>query len=171
MNTLAEKYPQDIKRILAKYPPEQKRSAIMPLLFLAQRETGQVSPEAVQEIASMLAVSTTEITSVMGFYTLFHDHPGGRYRLQVCHDLSCALNGAETFLEQLCRHLGIEEGQTTPDGLFTIEAVPCLAACDRGPVFQLQGDGEIVYYEKQTLESVRTLLETLRQRAAGEVTP
>lgn len=166
MNPISQKYPEEIKTILSKYPPEQKRSAVMPLLYLAQRETGIVPPEAVQEIASLTGVSATDVASIIGFYTLFHEEAGGRYRIQVCTDLPCLLRGAGKFLEELCALLGIQPGQTTPDGLFTLEEVKCLAACHRAPMFQVQGEGEIVFHENQSTETARLVIDELRLRAA-----
>ena len=90
------------------------------------------------------------MTSIVGFYTLFHDKPDGRYRIQVCTDLPCAMRGADAFLKQLCDNVGIKVGETSADGLFTIEAVTCLAGCHHAPMFQLQGDGDISYHEDQT---------------------
>ncbi len=167
MNVLMQRYPDEIGRILAKYPAEQKRSAVMPLLYLAQRELGYLTRQSIQDIAEVLDLSTTEVSSVVGFYTLLHDEPGGRYRLQVCTDLSCALRGADRFLEQLCQNLAIRVGETTPDGLVMVEEVTCLAGCDKSPVFQLQGDGEITYYENQTVDKAMQLVEELRRHANG----
>src|SRR5512142_2793188 len=116
---LAEKYPAEVKRILGKYPPEHKRSAVMPLLYLAQRQDGFVTKESMAEIAGLLDMTTTEVTSVVGFYTLFHDKKAGKYRMQVCTDLPCAMRGAEQFIDALCANLGIKVGETTPDGLIT----------------------------------------------------
>lgn len=166
MNQLLDQYPAEVKRILAKYPEAFKRSAVMPLLYLAQRETGIVPPEAVQEIASLTGVSATDVASIIGFYTLFHEEAGGRYRIQVCTDLPCLLRGAGKFLEELCALLGIQPGQTTPDGLFTLEEVKCLAACHRAPMFQVQGEGEIVFHENQSTETARLVIDELRLRAA-----
>lgn len=163
MKLLAEKYSDEVQTILAKYPPDQKRSAVMPLLYLAQREQGFVSFHAIQEIAEIVEISTTEVGSIIGFYTLYHDQPGGKYRIQVCTDLPCALRGAEQFLEELCDKLGIQAGETTPDGLITVEHVMCLAACDRAPMFQVQtGDG-LSYHENQTVESALRYIESLRK--------
>jgi NADH-quinone oxidoreductase subunit E len=160
---LAEKYTDEVQAILAKYPPDQKRSAVMPLLYLAQRDQGFVSFHSIQEIAEILEISTTEVGSIIGFYTLYHDQPGGKYRIQVCTDLPCALRGAEQFLEELCEKLGIQVGETTPDGLISVEQVMCLAACDRAPMFQVQtGDG-LSYHENQTVESALRYLESLRK--------
>lgn len=168
MNHLLSKYPEEIEAILAKYPPDRKRSAVMPLLYLAQREDNYVSPEDLDDIAEILEITVTDVASIVGFYTLYHDQPGGRYRLQVCTDLPCALRGAETFLEALCSTLGIGPGETTPDGLFTIEEVKCLAACHRAPVFQVQGDGDIVYHENQTAETALQVIEALRAKVSAE---
>lgn len=167
MNVFMQRYPDEIARILAKYPADQKRSAVMPLLYLAQRELGYLTRQSIQDIADILDISTTEVSSVVGFYTLLHDEPGGSYRLQVCTDLSCALRGADRFLEQLCQNLAIRVGETTPDGLVMVEEVTCLAGCDKSPVFQLQGDGEITYYENQTVDTAMKLVEELRQHANG----
>lgn len=168
MNHLLSTYPEEIEAILAKYPPDRKRSAVMPLLYLAQREDNYLSPRDLDDIAEILEVTVTDVASIVGFYTLYHDQPGGRYRLQVCTDLPCALRGAETFLQALCDTLGIGPGETTPDGLFTIEEVKCLAACHRAPMFQVQGDGDIVYHENQTAETALQVIEALRAKVSAE---
>ena len=158
MNNLAEKYAEEIQITLSKYPADQKRSAVMPLLYLAQREEGHVTKQSIHEIAEVLEMTPTEVVSIVGFYTLYHDEPGGAYRIQVCNDLPCALRGADQFLEALCDNLGIKVGETTEDGLVTVEAVMCLAACDKAPMFQVQtGDG-LTYHEDQTVESAMELI-------------
>lgn len=166
--SLAETYPKEVKQILAKYPPEQKRSAVMPLLHLAQLQAGYVDRHAVQEIAALLEMTETEIASIIGFYTLYHDKPEGKLRIQVCTDLPCALRGADTFLADLCAKLGIQPGETTPDGLITVEAVMCLAACDKAPMFQTQGPHGIEYHEHMTVEKTMELIEGFKKNA-GEV--
>ena len=168
MNKLYNKYENEIQGILARYPAEGKRSAVMPLLFLAQRETNYVPAEALTDIAEIVGISETDVASILGFYTLFHAEPAGRYRIQVCTDLPCALRGSESFLEQLCERLGVKEGETTEDGLFSVEAVKCLAACHRAPMFQLQGDGEIKYYEDQTVDITMQIVEEIRRKVAAE---
>ena len=166
--SLAEKYPKEIKKILAKYPPEQKRSAVMPLLHLAQLREGYVDRHAMQEIAALLDITETEIASIIGFYTLYHDKPEGKLRIQVCTDLPCALRGADKFLADLCGKLGIQPGDTTPDGLVTVEAVMCLAACDKAPMFQTQGPNGIEYHEHMTVEKTMELIDGLK-KTSGEV--
>ncbi len=165
---LAEKYPDEVKKILAKYPPEQKRSAVMPLLYLAQREEGYITRNALEDIAGMLDITTTNVAEIVGFYSLYHDRQGGKYRMQVCTDLPCALRGADKFLEQLCGNLGIKVGETTPDGMITVEEVTCLAGCDRAPMFQVQSASGLEYHENMTVDRTMELVEALR-RSSKEV--
>lgn len=171
MNQLLSKYKQEIDQILAKYPADFKRSAVMPLLFLAQREEGYVTRQALVDIADALGISTTDVASIVGFYTLYYDEPHGRYHIQVCNDLPCAMRGADRFLADLCAYLGVQVGETTSDGLFTVEAVKCLAACHCAPMFQVQGDGDIVYHENQTLETAIAWIQDVRSRVSQEGQP
>ena len=161
--SLADRYPREVAEILAKYPPEHKRSAVMPLLYLAQRDGGYITKEAMGEIAQMLEMSTTEVSGVVGFYTLYHDKKEGKYRMQVCTDLPCALRGADEFIESLCGNLGIKVGETTPDGMITLEAVTCLAACDKAPMFQIQGRDGIKYHENMTVDRTMELISVLKK--------
>lgn len=163
MNPLRERYGQEIDEILAKYPQEQKRSAVMPLLYVAQREQGYVTREHLGQIGELLSIAPTEVASIVGFYTLYHDTPGGKYRLQVCNDLPCALRGADKFLDGVCDHLGVKPGETTEDGVVTVEAVMCLAACDKAPMFQVQSREGISYHENQTVESTIALVDGWRK--------
>ena len=160
--SLAQKYPNEVNQIMAKYPPEHKRSAVMPLLYLAQREEGYVTKDALKDIAQMLDITETDVASIVGFYSLYHDHKAGKYRMQVCTDLPCALRGADKFLADLCGNLGIQVGETTSDGLVTIEAVTCLAACDKAPMFQTQGPDGIQYHENMTVDKTMELIEALK---------
>ncbi len=165
MNALLQKYAEEIQVILAKYPQDSagKRSAVMPLMYLAQREYGFISKQAIAEVAELCQLSLTDVASLIGFYTLYHDEPVGKYHIQVCTDLPCALRGAEVFLENLCHNLGIKVGQTTPDGKVKIEAVMCLAGCDKAPLFQVQSPEGIEYHEDQTVDSALELINKLRQ--------
>ena len=132
---LADKYAAQIEQILAKYP--SKRSAVMPLLYMSQEEYGHITDEGIREIAQIVGEDPTAVKSVAGFYTMFSKHPKGKYWLQVCTDLPCALRGADQFYEDLKAYLGIEDdGGTSADGLFTVEHVMCLAACDKAPMLQ-----------------------------------
>jgi len=150
---------QDIEYHLAKYP--DKRSAVMPLLYIAQEEYGYITPEAMEEVAQIVGTDVTHIKGVVGFYTMYYDKPKGKYLLQICTDLPCALRGAEEFSQHVCQRLGIEPGETTPDGLFTVENVMCLAACDRAPVMQVN----FHYVENLDLDKFNKLIEDLRREA------
>ncbi len=161
--SLAKKYPKEIKQILSKYPPEHKRSAVMPLLFLAQREEGYLTKASMQDVASIVDITETEVAAIVGFYTLYHDEKGGKYRMQVCTDLPCALRGADEFMNNLCSRLGIKIGETTEDGFLTLEAVTCLAACDKAPIFQTQGPDGIKYHENMTVDRTMELLSVLKK--------
>jgi len=165
VNKLQEKYADDIQKHLAKYPPNQKRSAVMPLLYIAQRDDGHVSNHDIEDIAEICEITTSEVASIIGFYTLYHDEPEGKIRIQVCNDLPCALRGADKFLNELCEALGIQPGETTPDGLITVEAVMCLAACDKAPMFQTQTNDGIAYHENMTVEKTMALIEGWKKEA------
>ena len=163
--SLAEKYPQEIEKVLAKYPPEQKRSAVMALLYMAMREEGYVSKADKADIANMLDMTTTEISGIIGFYSLYHDEKAGQYRIQVCTDIGCALRGADQYLADLCEKLDVKPGETTDDGLVTVEEVKCLAACDKAPMFQVQSETGIKYHEQMTVDTTLELIEVLRKDA------
>lgn len=160
---LADTHSSEIKAILKKYPAEQKRSAVMPLLFLAQREYGHITPAALVEVAELLDLDPTEVGSLVGFYTLYHDEAAGKYRIQICTDLPCALRGAEEFARQICENIGIRLGETTEDGMVTVEEVMCLAGCDKAPMFQVQDAEGIHYHENQTPESAMEVIDKLKK--------
>lgn len=165
---LVDKYRERMEAILAKYPPDRSRAAVMPLLHLAQNEYGHLTTEAVDEISDYLDLDPTEVAKLIRFYTLYHPEEGGKFKLQICTDLPCALRGAQEFADELCAALGVDPGQATDDGLFEIEEVMCLAACHRAPMFQLQDSEGIHYHENQTVESAMELIDRLRQEAADE---
>lgn len=165
MNKLQDKYADEIQKHLEKYPPDQKRSAVMPLLYIAQREGGHVSNHDIEDIAEICGITTSEVVSIIGFYTLYHDEPDGKIRIQVCTDLPCALRGADKFLDELSDALGIQPGETTQDGLFTLEAVMCLAACDKAPMFQAQSSEGIEYHEQMTVEKTMDLIDSWKKEA------
>jgi len=161
---LLEKYKADIENILSQYPPERKRSAVLPLLYLAQQEYGYCSPDAIKDVAGLIGLEPTEVNSVVGFYTLFYDHPIGKHVIQVCNDLPCALRGSDTFVDHVCTKLGLDKhrvehgGQTTADGEFTVETVMCIAACDKAPCAQI----DLEYVGNLTPEKFDALIESLR---------
>jgi NADH-quinone oxidoreductase subunit F len=128
---------QACAEILKRYP--QKRSALLPLLHLVQEERGYLSPEALEEVANLLEMRPTDVWEVASFYTMFHFRPMGRCHIEVCHNLSCSLLGAESLLDHVKERLQIREGETTPDGRFSLGRAECLAACDAAPMVQING--------------------------------
>jgi len=149
VNTFKKTHASEIEWLLASYPPDRKRAAVMPLLHLAQQDAGYITEPVMQEIGEICEISATEVASIVGFYTMFHDQPGGKIRLMVCTDVACRLRGAREYLAALCNELKIEPGGTSSDGMVTIEEVKCIAACDHAPVFQSQIGDEVEYHENQ----------------------
>ncbi len=167
MNPLEKKYPDEVARILANYPPDQKRAAVMPLLHLVQKDAGFISLQSMQDVAELAEISITDVASIVGYYTLFHDHTEGKIRMQVCTDVACSLRGAREYMAALCTALGVEPGGTTADGMVTIEEVKCLADCDRAPLFQTQIGGEIEYHDNQTAEKTLDWLKSMTASMKG----
>lgn len=157
---LIENYADEIYAILANYP--DKRSAVLPLMYLAQEEYGFMSQEAMRDVAGVLDMDPTEVLSLAGFYTLFYEEPVGKYVLEICNDLPCALRGADEFVEMACDKLGTDVGGTTDDGLFTIKTVMCLAACDKAPMLQ----ANLKYEENLDEAKFDALITRLRKEAA-----
>jgi NADH-quinone oxidoreductase E subunit len=121
--------------IVTRYPPEQRKSAILYALYLAQSQNGgYLTGAAMRHVAGQIGCTAAEVEDVVSYYTMFYTRPVGKYVLNVCRTLSCALLGAERVTEELSDKLGIRPGETTPDGLFTLMEVECLGACDRAPV-------------------------------------
>ena len=159
----SEKEQQELEEVLEKYP--DKRSAILPALYLAQREKNWLDDEDIAAVAEALDVSVTHVHSIIGFYTLFRKQPAGKYMVQVCTDLPCALQGAEDFYRRLCERMGVgPNGGTTEDGLFTVEEVVCIAACDKVPCLQI----DLEYYESLTDEQIDEVIARLRKEAEAE---
>lgn len=153
---LLEKYKEHIDDLLSRYPV--KRSALLPLLNLAQKEDGYLTQAAMREIATILELTPPQVFETATFYTMFNLKPIGKYHIQVCRSLMCALVRADTLIEWLQKELGIALGQTTPDKLFTLSAVECLGSCGTGPMMQINDD----YYERLTEETVAQILEDLK---------
>ncbi len=162
MSIKDKKYQKRIDNHFAKYP--DKRSAVMPLLHIAQEEYGWVSPEGIAEVAELCEMDPTQVKSIAGFYTMYSEQPKGKYWLQVCTDLPCALKGADTFHKELKEYLGVTEGGTSADELFTVEHVMCLAACDKAPMLQCN----FHYMENLDMDKMKAWIEEKRAELAGE---
>jgi len=143
-------------QVIARYP--LKRSAIVPLLLFAQDEIGYISDEAIEEIARRVEVRPIEVIEDIGYYSMLHRQPIGKYNFQVCTNVSCQLLGGEEILEHCSKRLGIGHKQTTPDGQFSLEEVECLGACCGAPAMQMNYD----FYENLTPERVDRLIEELK---------
>jgi len=136
-----------------------KRAMLLTALYIAQEQHGYLTEAAVERVADRLGLPVSEVYSMASFYTLYRTRPAGRYVLQVCEGLSCFLaDGAERLVDHLRKKLDIEVGETTPDGLFTLETVQCLASCGTSPAMRVND----ALYENMTAEKVDELLETLR---------
>ena len=119
---------------VTRYPADQRKSAILYALYLVQYQQGYISGESMKFVAEQIRCTTAEVEDVVSYYTMFYTKPVGKYVLNVCRTLSCALLGAERVTEAISHTLGIRPGQTTADGMFTLMEVECLGACDRAPV-------------------------------------
>ena len=155
---ISEAVKNQIAEEAAKYP--EKRSAMLPVLYLIQGEEGYISKEGAEAVAQILGITSTEVWSVASFYTMFNLKPVGKFHIQACKNISCHLAGAEKIIETLSRKLGVPVGGTTADGMFTLSVVECLGSCGTGPMMQVNDD----YYEDLNEARVDEILEALRKQ-------
>ena len=153
--TFSPEVEAEIDRHLLKYPVT--RSAILPLMFIVQRERGYLDPPGVAYLAKRLALRITDIWEVATFYSMINTRPVGKYHIQVCKTLSCKIMGAGNITKHCADKLGIKPGETTSDGRFTLSEVECLGSCGTAPMFQINFD----YHENLTLEKVDQILGSL----------
>jgi len=146
--------------IVARYPAERRRSAVLPALYLVQYQQGHITANAMRYVAGLLGMTAADVEDVVSFYTMFYTKPMGRFVINVCRTLSCALNGAERVTEEMCGKLGIKPGETDPDGTFSLVEVECLGACDRAPVVMVNDS----WHECLRPEDAARLLDDLRAR-------
>jgi NADH-quinone oxidoreductase E subunit len=152
--------------IVTRYPPDQRKSAILYALFLVQKQIGYVSGAGMRHVAEQIGCTPAEVEDVVSYYTMFYTRPVGRYVLNVCRTLSCALLGAERVTEEISATLAIAPGQTTPDGMFTLMEVECLGACDRAPVLMVNDD----WHERLRPEQVSQFIDDIRARGPAAFT-
>jgi NADH-quinone oxidoreductase subunit E len=146
---------EEFDRLLTRYP--DGKAAILPALYLAQKEFGYVSDEAIVYIAGLVGTSSAEVEGVATFYTMYNRKPVGKYHVQICRNISCSLLGAEHLIEHVSKKLGVRPGETTPDGKFTLTKVECLGSCGTAPVMQVNDE----YHENLTVESIDRILDQL----------
>lgn len=153
-----------VKEIIARYPEGKQKSALIPVLHLAQEEFGGWLDVPVMDyVAGLLQLTPIEVYEVATFYTMFNMKPVGKYVLEVCQTGPCMICGSDQIIEHIKNKLGIKEGETTPDGLFTLKPAECLGACGYAPMMQL---GKF-YKEHLTIEKVDALLDKLRAAATN----
>jgi len=148
------------------YPPDQRKSAILFALYLVQQQQGYITGAGMRHVAQQIGCSAADVEDVVSYYTMFYTKPVGKYVLNVCRTLSCALLGAERVTEELCAKLGITLGETTPDGMFTLLEVECLGACDRAPVLLVNDD----WHERLAPGQCGKFIDEIRAKGRGAFT-
>jgi NADH-quinone oxidoreductase subunit E len=148
-----------LEEIATHYPPERRKSAILAALYLVQEQQGYISGHSMEHVAEAIGCTPADVEDVVSYYVMFFTRQTGKYVLQVCRTLSCALRGAERVTEELSKQLGCKVGETDSSGTFTLLEFECLGACDRAPVIMVNNEH---WHECQKPEDVRTLLDGLR---------
>ena len=151
---------------VARYPSDQRKSAILYALYLAQQQQGYITGAAMRHVAEQIRCTAADVEDVVSYYTMFYTKPVGKYVLNVCRTLSCALLGAERVTEELSEKLGITPGQTTADGMFTLIEVECLGACDRAPVVMVNDD----WHEQLAPEQAGQFVDDIRAKGRAAFT-
>lgn len=144
----------EMKSHVTKYPPKRSRSALIPLLMLVQRERGWIDNPGVNFLAKFLNLEVTDVWETATFYSMFNMRPVGRHHIQICKTLSCKIMGERDITEHICGKLGVQPGETTEDGKFTVTMVECLGSCGTAPMMQIGFD----YHEDLTVEKVDKIL-------------
>ena len=148
-----------LDEILTKYPPDRKRSAVLAALYLVQEQQGYLTGSAMRHIAPLLDLTPAEVEDVATYYVMFYKEKVGKYVLQVCRTLSCALNVAELVTEALSEKLGIGVGETDPTGMFTLLEFECLGACDRAPVVMVNNE---LWHERLAPQDAGKLVDAIK---------
>ena len=158
---------EKVRSLIRRYPEGRQKSALLPVLHIAQEELGgYLSVDTMDYVASLLGINPMEVYEVATFYSMFYLEKMGKYVLEVCHTGPCAICGGEEVLKHIKDYLHIETGETTPDGMFTLKEVECLGACGNGPVMQVNTE----FYEHMTEKQVEKVIEELRQKQGEEGT-
>jgi NADH-quinone oxidoreductase subunit E len=161
----SEKTLDRIKEIILHYPEDRRKSALLPVLHIAQQESGgYLSVDVMDYVASLLELQPIEVYEVATFYSMFHLEPAGKYVIEVCRTGPCEICGSERIVDQLERILGIKTEETTSDGLFTMKTVECLGSCGTAPVMQINS----VFYESLTNEKIVQIIDDLKNKAKSE---
>jgi NADH-quinone oxidoreductase subunit E len=165
MVTFSDKKLAEVQSIIRRYPEGKQKSALIPVLHLAQEEFGGwLSPDTMDYVASLLSIEPIEVYEVATFYSMYNLQPVGKHVFEVCQTGPCMLRGSDQIIAHIKERLGITVGETTSDGLFTLKTVECLGACGYAPMMQLGRH----YREHLTRESVDAIIEECRNRAAQQ---
>jgi NADH-quinone oxidoreductase E subunit len=156
-----------LDEMLTKYPPDRKRSAVLAALYLVQEQVGYLTGNGMRHVAGILDMTPAEVEDVASYYVMFYQAPVGKYVLQVCRTLSCALLGAERVTEALSDKLGLKVGETDASGMFTLLEFECLGACDRGPVVMVNNEH---WHERVGPEDAAKLVEDIRAKGEAAFT-
>ena len=149
-----------VEKIIARYPAGKQKSALLPILHIAQAEfDGWLSSDVMDYVASILNIQSIEVYEVASFYSMYNLKPVGKCLLEVCRTSSCWIRGAEDVVKHIEKRLGIKEGETSADGMFTLKTVECLGSCGTAPMLMCGSQ----FHENLTLEKVDTLLDTLKK--------
>jgi NADH-quinone oxidoreductase subunit E len=158
---------RQLDELLTKYPAERKRSAVLAALYLVQEQQGYLTANGMRHIAPIVDLTPAEVEDVATYYVMFYKEKVGKYVLQVCRTLSCALGGAERITEALSEKLGIKVGETDPSGMFTLMEFECLGACDRAPVVMVNNEW---WHERATPENCSKLIDDIKARGEAALT-
>jgi NADH-quinone oxidoreductase subunit E len=156
--TFSPQLEQRFAKMLTLYPPGRKRSAVVPMLIYAQDEVGAVTKELIDEVARRCGVTPLQVDEVVGYYSMLHRKPLGKFHVQVCTNISCLLVGGEELYERAKKKLGIGHKQVTPDGQFSLEEVECIGACSWAPAVEINYD----FHHFVTPEKLDQLIDGLR---------
>jgi len=157
--TFSPRLEEKFAKMLTIYPEGRQRSAIVPMLIYAQDEVGSITPELIDEVARRCGVSSLQVDEVVGYYSMLHRKPMGKYHVQVCTNISCLLVGGMELYEQACKKLGIGHKQVTADGQISLEEVECMGACSWAPAVEINYD----FHHHVTPEKLDQLIDGLRK--------
>jgi len=157
--TFSPQLEERFAKLLTAYPPGKQRSAVVPMLMYAQDEIGSVTPELVQEVSKRCGVTPLQVEEVIGYYSMLHKKPMGKYHVQICTNISCLLVGGEELWERATKKLGIGHKEVTADGLISLEEVECMGACSWAPAVEINYD----FHHFVTPENLDQLLADLRK--------
>ena len=161
--TISPQLEARFQKILSSYPKGRERSAVIPMLMYAQDEIGSITQELIDEVATRTGVKPLQIDEVIGYYSMMHRKPQGKYHVQVCTNISCLLVGGQELYEHACKKLNLGHKETAADGVFSLEEVECIGACSWAPAIQVNYD----FYHDVTPEKLDKLLDDLRKSRKG----